>query len=410
MHLQHMHLQLMRLQPKLLFVGATPPVDKPSLGGNERYLLNALELVRSMGVETHYVNDGAAGYEALFEQAAALGAELHQAPFCTDPKAGAQALDALIAQIQPTMLHVNGHSGWLEPVLARARRLEAARQRVYTMHLPVATLEAQAIERFDWKKKLPGRWTSRQLDRDRRFLSAFDHVLTVSRRFGELAEELGYVEPGRVRFIPNGVDTELYQPRSGASAEFLPADRPVRIGSACRLTTVKRIDLLIEAFAALGPSLPAELHIAGEGPEQAALREQAERLGLGERVRFHGFRQDVPQFLQEVDVFAISSDEEAAPYSQLEAMATGLPAAVTAVGDLPYIVRDGVDGFVSPRGDLECLTASLRKLTGEPEVRRRMGESARARAVEEFSSQVWLERMRSFFEERLAVKTSDVAR
>lgn len=401
MHLQLMHLPLMHSHPKLLVVGATPPVAKPSLGGNERYLVNLLELARSMGLETFYISDGGAGYEALFEQTAAAGAERRSAPFCTDPAKAAAALDAAIDEIRPTMLHVNGHSGWLEPVIVRSRRLASVKRRVYTMHLPPPSLHAQSARPFGWKDRIPGRWTARQSGVDRRFLACFDDVLTVSRFFGELAVKLGYLRDDQVSFVPNGVDAELFHPRQTAR---VPG--PLRIGSACRLTEIKRVDLLVEAFARLDPAAPAELHIAGDGPEEPNLRAQAARLGVGDRVRFHGFRADVPDFLGEMDVFAISSDEEAAPYSQLEAMACGLPAAVTAVGDLPYMVRDGVDGFVSAAGDAAGLAARLQRLVADSELRDRMSVSARERAAAEFSSEVWRDRMWKFLEQRLGLRTT----
>jgi glycosyltransferase involved in cell wall biosynthesis len=388
--------------PKLLVVGATPPVDKPSLGGNERYLLNVLELARSMGIATFYISDGSQGYEALLEQAEGLGAQRLTAPFCTDAAAGAAALDAAIDEIRPELLLVNGHSGWLAPAVTASRRLPSVQQRVYTMHLPLGSLEIQAERRFDWTQRLRFRWAGKQLVRDRRFLNCFAHVLTVSRRFGDLAVELGYLRREQVRFVPNGVDTERFQPRQGARR-----DGPVRIGAACRLTTAKRVDLLLDAFARLHSRTGAELHIAGEGPEAASLHAQTERLGVSSGVRFHGFRRDVPAFLAELDVFAITSDEEAAPYSQLEAMACGLPAVVTAVGDLPYIVRDGIDGLVAPKGDAVAVAAKLERLVAEADLRESMGKAARDRAVEEFSSAVWTERMRRFFTERMALRGGD---
>jgi len=391
----------MRNPPKMLVVGATPPVEKPSLGGNERYLINLIELVRSMGVETAYVSDGAAGYEALYEQIEAAGAQRLRAPFCADPAQGAAGLDAAIQRIQPTLVLVNGHSGWLGPVVARSRRLAAVRNRVYTMHLPPSSLGAQIERPFHWTALLPGRWAARQRGADRRFLAAFDQVLTVSRSFGDLAVERGYLRREQVRFIPNGVDIERFHP-----AESERPDAVVRIGSACRLTEVKRVSLLVDAFRRLDPAAPAELHIAGEGPEEAALRSQVRSLGLDERVVFHGFRADVPQFLREIDILAITSDEEAAPYSQLEAMASGLPAVVTAVGDLPYILRDGVDGFLAPRGDVARVAEGLARLTADAELRRRMGEAARQRAVEEFSGEVWRRRMHEFIAQRLSSKAA----
>ena len=258
-------------------------------------------------------------------------------------------------------MHVNGHAGWLGPALHGSRRLAGVGRRVHTLHLPMASLEAQQERPFRWIDKLPGRWAARQTEQDRRFLDCFTDIVSVSRRYGRMLHELGYVPEERLEIVPNGVDTERFRPRQGARTPG-----PVRLGAAGNLHPQKRFDLLLEAFSR-ARGIDAELHIAGEGRDEQALRAQAERLGLGDRVHFRGFQRDMPAFLSELDVFAMTSDAEAAPYAQLEAMSCGLPAVVTAVGDLPYFVRDGVDGWVapvatsprSPRGWRNCSATSI---------------------------------------------------
>lgn len=377
--------------PKLLVVAAEPPISKPAGGGNERYLFELLALVRDLGWSLHYISDAEPGLAARHQQLDDLGVSNRTAPFCTDAPRGIELLDAAIDEIKPDVLHVNGHSGWLEETVIGCNRLGAVPRSVYTMHLPLATLELQAVQPFSVLQRLPVRWAGKQLARDRQFLQRFDDVLTVSEFYGDAAVRLGYMQAERLTFVPNAVDTDLFRPSSG-----LAADGKVRIGTACRLSQEKRLDLLIEAFAGLDDSAPAELHIAGKGPVGEELQALAKTLGVNDRVVFHGFLTDVAAFLGQLDVFAITSDEEAAPYSQLEAMACGLPSVVTAVGDLPFIVRAGVDGFVAPLGDAKQIGAALGKLVADPDLRKRMGQAARTRAVENFSSEVWRNRMTEF--------------
>ncbi|MBI1354165.1 MAG: glycosyltransferase [Acidobacteria bacterium] len=386
-------------RPVVLFVAATPPVSKPTLGGNHRYLLDLLETAVALGAEAHLLSDEARHYEELLARVDALGVRRRAAPFCTDAPTATAALDAALDALQPALVHVNGHAGWLAPAVLGSRRLASVPRRLHTMHLAMDSLEAQQDRPFRWIDKLPGRWAARQTAQDRRFLACFSDVLSVSHRYGRLLSELGYLTPERVTIVPNGVDSDRFRPRAGDSPDSPRLAGPVRIGAAGNLHPQKRFDLLLEAFARL--RAPAELQIAGEGPEEQALRAKASALGLADRVAFLGFQRDMPAFLADLDVFAMTSDAEAAPYAQLEAMACGLPAVVTAVGDLPFFLRDGVDGFLAPVGDVPAIAAGLEKLVADHALRRALGASARARALEEFSLIVWRRRMGEYLRTRL---------
>lgn len=386
----------MSTRPSALFVSACPPVQKPTLGGNHRYLLGLLDAAVSSGIDAHWIGDEQLHYEALRARIEALGVRRHRAPFCTDASAGAVALDDAIDALHPALIHCNGHSGWLATVARGSRRLASVEHRIYTMHLPPPTLAAQQDHPFGWIEKFPGRWGARGLAQDRGFLRRFSEIVSVSWRYGRLLSERGYVESSRVSIVPNGVDTHLF-----ATRKVSRAVGPVRLGAVGNLHRQKRFDLLLDAFARV-PSTDAELHVVGEGPEEAALREQAEGLGLAERVHFRGFLLDMPEFFRDLDVFVMTSEAEAAPYAQIEAMACGLPSLVTAVGDLPFLVRDGVDGLLVSPGDVAAIANGLEKLFGDPQLRAHLGAAARARAESEFSLRVWRERMSEYLRTRVA--------
>ena len=97
-------------------------------------------------------------------------------------------------------------------------------------------------------------------------------------------------------------------------------------------------------------------------------------------------------FYRSLDVFVMTSDSEGLPYSQIEAMAAGLPSVVTSAGDLPVVVRDGLDGYVVPRGEVGPFAERLEMLLSDPERRHRMGASARERACDHYSNRVSMDR------------------
>lgn len=96
----------------------------------------------------------------------------------------------------------------------------------------------------------------------------------------------------------------------------------------------------------------------------------------------------VRELLASSQVFVLPSHWEGQPIAILEAMASGLPVVVTAVGANEDVVRDGVDGLVVPSHDPPALARALRTLLDDADLRRRMGASARARAQEHYDRRV----------------------
>jgi glycosyltransferase involved in cell wall biosynthesis len=160
------------------------------------------------------------------------------------------------------------------------------------------------------------------------------------------------------------------------------------------LTPQKAQHVLIEAFATVVRDLPrARLLIAGEGPLEGALRDQAARLGLDGEVFFLGARADVVDLLEAADVFALSSIREGMPVTALEAIRAGRPVVTSDAGGVRQIITDGECGLIVPRGDPRALADALRRLAGDVRGAAAMGERARRR---------WLERSRS---ERMVAET-----
>jgi glycosyltransferase involved in cell wall biosynthesis len=203
-------------------------------------------------------------------------------------------------------------------------------------------------------------------------------VVAVSAQIAELLHGRLGMPPERVVRVRNGVDlpTALVcsPPRS------LPY-RPPRVGAVGRLTGQKGFDVLTAAVALLiGRGRVVEVVVAGEGRDRRALEAGA----AGLPIHFTGFVADVPAFLEGLDVFCLPSRREGLPLTLLEAMARGLPCVATRVGDIPEAVGDAAV-TVRPE-DPVALADALERLIAEPARRRRLGERARAVAVERFDA------------------------
>ena len=220
------------------------------------------------------------------------------------------------------------------------------------------------------------RWTYRFL---------LHRIVTLSEgmKRGILAVGAG-IDEDQVAAIPYGVVPKDYalraDPAVRASLGAGPGERlVVAVG---RLHDQKRFDILLEAFASGGEG--ARLAIVGTGGLLPDLEAKARALGVAGRVRFAGFRADVPAVLAAADLFALSSDDEGVPMVVLEAMASGRAVVATDVGSVRDLVVDGETGIVVPPRDPAALAAAMKALLADGTRRKAMGEAGRARVAERY--------------------------
>ncbi len=193
---------------------------------------------------------------------------------------------------------------------------------------------------------------------------------------------------GPPRVIPNGVDLARFRPAADVAAarRSLGLDpEAALVACVARFHPVKDHRTLLRAFAGVAAARPeSELLLVGDGPERPRLEALAQELGIFSRVRFLGVRADVPEILRAADLFALTSASEAAPLTLLEAMATALPVVATAVGGVPEIARDGVEGRLVPRADPSAAAAAMLELLDDRGRAAAMGRAGRARVEERY--------------------------
>lgn len=223
----------------------------------------------------------------------------------------------------------------------------------------------------------------------------FDLVIPVSNDLRALLSES--LTRGQLTTVHNSIDlTTLVPSRSADEMRRtlnLPASQPV-IGSAGRMVPVKGFDIYLEAAKEILKDMPqATFLLAGDGPLSEQLKQLAGRLGIEDRVRFLGFRNDITDILNCLDIFVVSSHHEGIPTVVLEAMALGKAVVATSVGGINEMIEPDVSGVLVKPGDFRTIAAACEKLAGDADLRRNLGGAARAAVEREFSSTVQAERV-----------------
>jgi glycosyltransferase involved in cell wall biosynthesis len=213
-----------------------------------------------------------------------------------------------------------------------------------------------------------------------------------------------------VRVVVNGVDPRRWaSPPAGLDrADLGLSEGDVAVLVAGLLNPAKGQDLALEALAR-GPLAgrgDVKLLLAGHGDDLPALEAQVARLGLEQRVRFLGWRDDLPQLMAAVDLLLLPSRWEGMPYAVLEAMAAGLPVVATRVDGARDLVVDldepAGTGLVVDVGDAAAIAAGVGRLADlEPGERTEVGARGARRVAEHFTIEHMVRATRAVFREAL---------
>ncbi|MFV8819563.1 glycosyltransferase [Haliea sp. E17] len=202
----------------------------------------------------------------------------------------------------------------------------------------------------------------------------------------------GGMPAARVQCIPNFVDETLRAPVP--RSELGVAEGVPLLLAAGRLHRNKGFDVLLDALAQVPDAV---LCLAGVGPEDAALREQAGALGIGERVRFLGWRDDVGALMHSADLFVCSSRHEGLGNIILEAWFRQCPVVATRSQGPEELIDDGQSGLLTPIDDAPALAAAIRQSLADPAAARTMAGSGARCYREQFAESVILARYAELF-------------
>lgn len=275
--------------------------------------------------------------------------------------------------------HIGGVYGWGIRVPGRSPFGFTARADIAvcsTVHLTVALLDGYcgpkkpiwfklALLPFAWLGKLDAlRHTRAEIA-----VSHYDEA-QLKRWFAPLA--------GRFR--------QVYHSRLSSASDSPPAERAMTILCVGHIARRKGQHLLVEAFARVAPRHPAwRLEIVGplddaEGAE--LVRGAIERSGVKDRINLAGSRDEVRSLMCSAGLYVQPSLEEALGLALQEALFEGCPAIGSTAGGIPELIRDGDNGLVVPKGDVDALASALDRLMSDATLRTKFGERARPSIVE----------------------------
>ncbi len=357
--------------------------DSRVLGGAENAMFMLLESLDRDEWRPTLLLEEAPGTEPLAERAAALDVPVTRVapmPLGLEGARRVPALVRLLRRDRPDLFHAHMSS----PVACKWGLAAAVAARVPAV---LGTVQVGGYEPPDRSAY----WQLRALAR------GVDRYLAVSRDIArELVERLGWPEE-KIEVSYNAVDLRRVEAEvpPGLREQLGAGETRPLVLTPARLDAQKGHRTLFEAIAQVPDAV---FVLAGEGPERERLEALAAQLGIEERVRFLGRREDVPQLLAACDVFALPSLYEGSSLAVLEAMAAGAPVVSSAIGGTDELIEDGSSGLLVPPGNAKALAAALRRVLGDPELRKDLAARARERVE------------RDLTRERMAVRVTGVYR
>lgn len=286
------------------------------------------------------------------------------------PTGDVRALSALrrvIRQERPRIVHTHSSKAG---ILGRlAARLEGVPAIVHTVHgfgfTPLQPAPVRAL--FLSLERLAARWTTQ--------------VITVSRTDLERGVRLGLFPRDGVTVIRSGIPLRDYTGASGGETVRLELGVPADAVLVTQIGNFKPqkapLDFVRMAIRTSGASGKLFFLMTGDGPLRRRAKALVHEAGLDERFRFTGWRDDIPAILDATDIGVLASRHEGLPRAVVESLAAGIPVVATAVDGTPEVLRDHIDGYLVPPGDVGSLADHVLRLANDGELRRRMGAAPR---------------------------------
>jgi glycosyltransferase involved in cell wall biosynthesis len=236
-------------------------------------------------------------------------------------------------------------------------------------------------------------------------LRHFNRVIAVSNRMRDDILVKG-LSPARINVIANATspvcEEAVRLERQRVRDRLYIADDEFVFGFVGRLSEEKGLQQLLDAVHFRQPTEGAwRLLVVGEGPRRQQLESTASRRGLSAKIVFAGFQRDTSPWFSAMDAFVLPSLTEGTPMALLEAMAHRVPVVATAVGGVPSIISDRINGMLVPAADPPALASALREVSSDPEFTRSLARAGYETVCTRYDVQSWVAKVRAVYEQAL---------
>ena len=264
------------------------------------------------------------------------------------------------------------------------------------------------VHNFVYHNSVPSwqKWALHLLEKG--MIRSTTRFITVSRALAEEIARIDKVPWEKIDVVYNGVDLENFNVILDCKERKrrLGLDpHAIIIGTAGRLIATKGVSYFIEAAQRIKRTHPkAQFLIVGDGPERAALERLAVRLGIGEDVKFTGYRRDLLGILPVINVFVVPSLSEGQSIVTLEAMAARRPVVAFKTGGLPEIITNNRSGILVPEMDSRHLAQRIIDLLENPKQAEKLGNTARSVVEQKFQQYQMVQKTEEIYRQCLREK------
>ncbi|UCE07696.1 MAG: glycosyltransferase [bacterium] len=216
-----------------------------------------------------------------------------------------------------------------------------------------------------------------------------------------LLNNANWLNSNKIEVIYNGIEIDKFQQRFDTTKlwyEFNIPPEYLVVGMIGELNERKgHIYLFKAAKQIIAQHSKVKFLLVGEGDAETELKTTISRMGLEDNFHFTGFREDIPELLDLIDIVVLPSLNEGTPNAIMEAMAAAKPIVASAVSGTPELVLDNITGFLVPVKNSDKLAEKILTLLNSKDLRTKMGKRGKQRIVESFAFDDMLDRYEELF-------------
>ncbi len=225
-------------------------------------------------------------------------------------------------------------------------------------------------------------------------------VICCSHSVARGVKKLYRIREEKIIVLKNLAEDKRLEIMSSRNVVRIDLDIPpeaIVIGTVSSIYWVKNQNILIDIIGE-ARNTKFFLIIAGDGPLRTELEAYAREKEVSHQIRFLGWREDVADILNALDIFVLPSLSEGLPICLLEAMSMGLPCIASKVGGIEEILEDGVTGITVTPGDFESLNTALQRVVNDTELRLRLGRQARIHILHNFEPSLYVKKVLELYQ------------